>query len=290
LPKIEIEDHREANKNAIMKISMHETIGDDDIQIIPHEDIVEIRESSPEPIKEEKFIKNDDFYDIDDELPALEPFTFEGDEKVDDEEYLQKQEMKSKMSKLLKDTNMVFAMCSSLKELGEGESSLSSSSHIQRSTSSSLTTNTTTATFASASSNADREGHDSDYKSLDLDLEESSENITEFKVPQPPPIDESEKEDPEDISSFEATSSETDADSDSKKNFADKFKREDDEELRPLLETSITSLSSPVDATTTITTTEANATSTLPELNQKSQTTTTNTSNNGKRKNKKKRR
>lgn len=292
LPTVKNEDDREANKDAIMKISMHETIGDEDIQIIPHEDTVEIRETSPEPLKEEKssnFNKNDDFYDIEDDLPPLEPFTFEGDDiKCEDEEYLQKQEMKSKMSKLLKDTNMVFAMCSSLKELSEGEASLSSSSHIQRSTSSSLTTNTTTATFASASSNAVGEGPDSDYKSLDFEMEEAAaDTVVEFKIPQAP-----EKDEPEDISSFEATSSETDAEDSSKKtNLAETFKREDDEELRPLLETSLTSLSSPVDATTNITTTEANATSTLPEPNQKSQTTTTNTSNNnGKRKNKKKRR
>lgn len=306
LSPIDIEVQRETDKSAILKISMHESIDDDDIQIIPHEESVVIHENSPDLPKTENkdesdgFVKNVDFYDIDDELPPLEPFTFEGDEKCEDEEkcdedeeYLQKQEMKSKMSKLLKDTNMVFAMCSSLKELSEGEASLSSSSHIQRSTSSSLTTNTTTATFASASSNAVGEGHDSDYKSLDLELEETAavQEQLEFKLP-PPPLTtcQLEKEDPEDISSFEATSSETDADDSSKKlTVTEKFVREDDEELRPLLDTSITSLSSPVDATT-ILTTEANATSTLPETNQKSQTITTNTSNNGKRKNKKKKR
>ena len=99
-----------------------------------------------------------------------------------------------------------------------------------------------------------------------------------------------EKEEAEDISSFEATSSETD-DSSKKMNIVEEFKREDDEELRPLLQTSVTSLStttSPLDATD-IVTTEANETPTLPDTNQKSQVTTANSSN-GKRKNKKKRR
>lgn len=88
MPQINIEDHREADKSTIMKISKHETIGDDDIQIVSLEESVEIKE---EPSK----IKSDYFYDIDDDLPPLELFSFEGEEeKCDDEEYLQKQEMK----------------------------------------------------------------------------------------------------------------------------------------------------------------------------------------------------
>lgn len=319
--RFKIDDHRDVDKDAIMKISNHEIIGDDEIQIIPHEGSVEIREKSPEKSElknKELFIKNEDFYDIDDELPPLEPLepfdmNLEADnEEKFDEEFSQKQEMKKKMSELLKDTNMVFAMCSSLKEIKEGDGSLSSSSQIQRSTSSSLTTNTTTtSTFASASSNVVGEGHDSDYKSIDLELEEAATEEPveiEFKIPlainlqlpspspspPPPPTptqQEDKKDDPDDGSSFEATSSETDESS--KKSNVTKFKREDDEELRPLLETSITSLTSPVDATvSTNITTEANATSTLPDINQKSLATTTgnNNGNNGKRKNKKKRR
>ncbi|KAL7029571.1 hypothetical protein ACKWTF_006290 [Chironomus riparius] len=339
LPPLE-EYNKEIDQDAVMKISMHEIIGDEEIQIIPHEDTVEIHDSPQKlssdieiieehfvlPIESEKveiketFIKNDDFYDdIDDELPPLEPLepfdaTYDGfivkeeEEKAcyveDNVEFKEKQEMKKKMSELLKDTNMVFAMCSSLKELkvDEESKSISSSSQIQRSTSSSLTTNTTTSTFASANSNQYCEGHDSDYKSLDLEMEEAIVSAQEQDDPDPvfkiPPILKTpsfEKEDPEDISSFEATSSETDAEDSSKKsNIQTKFKQEDDEELRPLLETSTTSLT-PVSSggmtiITNITTTDANDTPTLPDINQKLQATSNNNSNNGKRKNKKKRR
>lgn len=335
LPPLE-QYNEEIDQDAIMKISMHETIGDEEIQIIPHEDTVEIIDSPQklssdieiidenfvlpaEPEKaeiKETFIKNDDFYDIDDDLPPLEPLEpFDGfidkeeeEEKTcyveDNVEFNEKQEMKKKMSELLKDTNMVFAMCSSLKELkvDEDSKSINSSSQIQRSTSSSLTTNTTTSTFASANSNQYGEGHDSDYKSLDLEMEEaivatqeSDDQDSVFKVPLILKAPSIEKEDPEDISSSEATSSETDADDSSKKsNIEAKFKREDDEELRPLLETSTTSITTPVSSggltiITNITTTDANESPTLPETNQKLQTTSNN-NNNGKRKNKKKRR
>jgi len=333
LPPLE-QYNEEIDQDAIMKISMHETIGDEEIQIIPHEDTVEIHDSPQKlssdieiidenfvlPTELEKaeiketFIKNDDFYDIDDDLPPLEPLeSFDGfidkeeEEKAcyveDNVEFNEKQEMKKKMSELLKDTNMVFAMCSSLKELkvDEDSKSINSSSQIQRSTSSSLTTNTTTSTFASANSNQYGEGQDSDYKSLDLEMEEaivatqeSDDQDSVFKVPLILKAPSIEKEDPEDISSYEATSSETDADDSSKKsNIEAKFKREDDEELRPLLETSTTSLTTPVSSggltiITNITTTDANETPTLPETNQKLQATSNN--NNGKRKNKKKRR
>lgn len=321
-----LDDHSEIDKLAIMKISMHETIGDEEIQIIPHESTLEIHESPEksgsdveiidenfilpsEPAKtSESLIKNDDFYDIDidEDLPPLEPFDpqFEGFGEMSveknsfgNESHAQKDEIIKKMSEFMNDTNIVFAMCSSLKDMKEDDESksMSSSSHIQRSTSSSLTTNTTTATFASASSNQIGEGHDSDYKSLDLEIEEivhATADIDneiapmEFKIPSIIKAATIDKEDAEDISSFEATSSETD-DSSKKSNIETKFKREDDEELRPLLETSTTSLTLP-GLSGTNTTTEANVTPTLPELNQKSQVTSN--SGSGKRKNKKKRR
>lgn len=337
-----LEDYnKELDQDAIMKISKHEIIGDDEIQIIPHEDAVEIHESPQksnsdiEIIEEtfamtteletvteikETFAINDDIYDdIDDELPPLEAFDAPFDDfngtslssaarEDDNTERIEKQTMKKKMSELLKDTNMVFAMCSSLKELkvDEDSKSMNSSSHIQRSTSSSLTTNTTTSTFASANSNQQGEGHDSDYKSLDLELEEAiicetendvytaNDNETVFKMPEFKKAPSYEKDDPEEISSFEATSSETD-DSSKKSSIETKFKREDDEELRPLLGTSITSLSTPlstVDMTviTNTITTEANKTPTLPDINQKIEATSNNNSGNGKRKNRKKRR
>lgn len=316
-----LDDHRAADKEAIMKISMHETIGDDEIEIIPHKNTVVIQDSpekfssdveiieehfempeEPAEVKMQSFIKNEDFYDLDDDLPPLEPLeSFDGNfeplsfdqaplEKEEDSVDEQKACMKKKMSELLKDTNMVFAMCSSLKEILDDDDSKSmESSQIQTSNSSSMTTNTTTATFASASSNQTGEGQDSDYKSLEFDMDENAPTDAaaeaEFKVPAK--LD----DDQEDISSFEATSSETDDSSKRSNSTAPKFKREDDEELRPLLQTSITSLSSPI--STNETTTEANDTSTLPETNQKSPSSSQAISNNGngnKRKNKKKRR
>lgn len=314
-----IEDHRIMDNDAILKISMHETIGDDEIEIIPHENAMEIQDSPEKPgldielvdehfekPSEQKFIKNEDFYDIDDDLPPLEPLesfdvsfdplsydespvekteTEQAEEMPSEDVEDVKEKMKTKMSELLKDTNMVFAMCSSLKEMKDDEDSKSlGSSQIQRSTSSSLTTNTTTATFASASSNQTGEGQDSDYKSLELEMDENAQSEPDFKVP----ADLKLIDDAEDISSFEATSSETD-DSSRKSTTVSKFKREDDEELRPLLQTSVTSLSSPAATASSEMSTEANDTSTLPETNQKSSSQPT--SNNGnKRKNKKKRR
>lgn len=320
-----IDDHRIIDNDAIMKISMHETIGDDEIEIIPHENTVVIQDSpekfeqgfdvelidehfmipeDPIEVGKSKFIKNEDFYDIDYDLPPLEPLEsfdinfealcFEEAPKekeppteVDDH----KQEMKKKMSELLKDTNMIFAMCSSLKEIKEDDDAKSmSSSQIQRSTSSSLTTNTTTATFASASSNQTGEGQDSDYKSLELDMDDSAPADPVVEIEFKMPTDMKPVDDAEDISSFEATSSETDDSSKKSNTTAPKFKRDDDEELRPLLQTSITSLSSP-SAAAPIDTTEANDTSTLPDINQKSSSQTTSNNGNGnKRKNKKKRR
>jgi hypothetical protein len=366
-PTLVVDDHESIDNDAIMKISMHKTIGDEEIEIIPLEENVTIQdspeksstsdvevldavssESDEKPAsKIERFIKNEDFYDIDDELPPLEPlepfdshyddldddFSVEKNENQneidndEDGEKSHKEEMIKKMSEMLKDTNMIFAMCSSLKDIKDDDEckSMSSSSHIQRSTSSSLTTNTTTATFASANSNQIGEGQDSDYKSLELEMEEATTTTTtasasneieescaeEFKVPAMPAkaisVSIEKEDDPEDVSSFEATSSETDATDDStskKSNTVAKFKPEDDEELRPLLlETSTTSLTMPSSSSssssgtlnnnTNTTTTEANITPTLPEINQKSQQATSNNNNNnsnGKRKNKKKRR
>lgn len=324
LDPLPIDDYRAMDSDAIMKISKHETIGDDEIEIIPHNNAMIIQDSpdkaSPDveiieehflmqndPLEavESKFIKSEDFYDVDDDLPPLEPlesfdanfeplcFDEASSEKVQTTtESDQKQEMKKKMSELLKDTNMIFAMCSSLKEIKDDDDEKSmNSSQIQRSTSSSLTTNTTTATFASASSNQTGEGMDSDYKSLELDLDEGAAAEPAADIDFKVPLDVKQIEEPEDVSSFEATSSETDDSSSKRSNLTmPKFKRDDDEELRPLLQTSITSLSSPSTATAN-NTTDANDTSTLPDINQKSSSQAT--SNNGsgnKRKNKKKRR
>lgn len=329
LPPLEpfpTDDYRAMDSETIMMISKHETIGDDEIEIIPAANAMviqdspektssdiqivdehfELPEKDPTAAVEQKFIRNEDFYDVDDDLPPLEPLesfdgnfeplcfddaTLEKEVPVDE----QKQQMKKKMSELLKDTNMIFAMCSSLKEIKDDEDAKSiDSSQIQRSTSSSLTTNTTTATFASASSNQTGEGMDSDYKSLELDLDEGAppepSNDSVFKLP----ADVKQTDESEDVSSFEATSSETDDSSKRSNTTAPKFKREDDEELRPLLQTSITSLSSPISSSattaTTNDTTEANDTTTLPDINQKSSQPTSNNGNGNKRKNKKKRR
>lgn len=328
-----IDDHRAADSEAIMKISMHETIGDDEIEIIPHENKVEISDSPEkseksnsdgeliddhfllpeEPIeakKKQTFIKNEDFYDIDDELPPLAPLgsfdinfgSLSFDERQGEEEKQaeeeepaieedeQKPDMQTKMSELLKDTNMIFAMCSSLKEMKDDDDAKSmGSSQIQRSASSSLTTNTTTATFASASSNQTGEGQDSDYRSLELEMEE---NAADRKIEVQ--IEVKQIDDCEDVSSFDATSSETDDSSKKSNTKTPQFKREDDEELRPLLQTSITSLSSPSAAPPT-NTTEANDASTLPDTNQKASSSSSlqansNNGNGNKRKNKKKRR
>lgn len=319
------DDHCEIDSDAIMKISKHEQIGDDEIEIVPHQNSTEIDESPEKSISdmeepahdstipdvtsvktdENRFIKNEDFYELDD-LPPLETFdgnfeTFEENTeketlpKPDDEQFLHKQELKKKMSEILKNTNMVFAMCSSLKEVQDDEESKSiGSSQIQTSTSS--TNTTATATFASASSNQTGEGQDSDYRSLELDMEIESpseqQTVGEFKIPD---VLELKPIEYDDVSSIEVTSSETDADDSSKKsNTKSSLNQEDDEELRPLLATSTTSLISPVltssgDASTTITT-EADI-PTLPEINQKSsQIIASNNGNGNKRKNKKKRR
>jgi hypothetical protein len=317
---LSLDDHRAIDKEAIMKISMHEPIDDNEIEIIPHKNTVVIQDS-PEKIsfevevidehfetteesaemKTENMIKNEDFYDLDDDLPPLEPLeSFDGNfeplsfyqaplEKEECSVDEHKTSMIKKMSELLKDTNMVFAMCSSLKENVDGEDSNSvESSQIQTSTSSSMTTNTTTATFASANSNQTGEGQDSDYKSLEFDMDENapSDAVAEvdFKVLAKP------DDEPEDISSFEATSSETDDSSKRSNSTIPMFKRGDDEELRPLLQISITSLSSPISINET--TTEANDTVSLPETNQKSSSlqAISNNGNGNKRKNKKKRR
>lgn len=324
------DDYRQNDKDLIMKISKHESIGDDVIEVAPHEkkcifkgspensNEVEILEEhftmlKESPEKSPKFIKSEDFYEIENELPPLEPLEtfdvnfepicFEEEEATTDNKTIstetndQKQKMKQELSELLKDTNMIFAMCSSLKEDSKDNDEKSmSSSQIQCSTTSSQTTNTTTATFASASSNPAGEGQDSDYKSLELDLEEAAQidsaNEVESNIPA---VHTRGFENVEDISSFEATSSETD-DSSKKSNCHEpNFKHVDDEELRPLLQASISSLPSPVllsiaEKLTIADTTEANTALPPPEISQKQTSLPAGGSNNGnKRKTKKKR-
>lgn len=358
LPPPPLEDHHDIDYDAIMKVSKHETIGDDDIEIIPHQNSVEIKDSpekSPEieiiemPTRESpernkksgrKLIKNEDFYDLElnlDDLPALEPLaplealeifdtTFESlcfkensdlpadlEKKAEcsmnlecseqsDDEYQQKQDMKKKMSEMLKDTNMVFAMCSSLKELkveDDGDNRSLTSSQIQTSTSSTTTTTTTT-TFAtdSVSSNQIGEGLDSDYKSLELEVDENFEEeskLDDEDLPLP------QKESVEGPSSFDTNSSdEADDTSSSKKSTISKMNCNDDEETRPLITSVSSELSpSPVVAMSPVPIeisniiiseiTTAIETPTLPDLNQK--TTNNNSSGgNNKRKSKKKKR
>lgn len=297
----------------IEEIIKPEIIGDDEIEIIPHNNNVEVDacfdhnmdahlvdESliQSQDFTKQDFIKNEDFYDIDDELPPLEPLEpFEPFDTTTEKEtlsdsYYAKEKMKSKMSELLKDTNMIFAMCSSLKEMKDDDDFASTdSSQIQRSTSSSLTTNTTTATFASANSNQSLEGQDD--KSLESEVEESSP--TELFVEAEMKASSEPEKEVEETSEFEATSSETDDSSKKSSSLEENFKREDDEELRPLLQASVTSLSPSASSFAAITTntTEANISMTLPETNQKllpsSQPIASNTGNGNKRKNKKKR-
>ena len=307
------------------EISKPEAIGDDEIEIIPHENVVVVGDDNLELMDahlvdenliqsqdfskdgQQDFIKNEDFYDIDEDLPPLEPLeSFEpfgttSDKDPLSDSYYEKQTMKTKMSELLKTTNIVFAMCSSLKEIKEDADSTSiDTSQIQRSTSSSMTTNTTTSTFASANSNA---GEGQDDKSLESEVEESSPTGAEMKTPADVVNVKRPNEDGEEMSGFETTSSETDDSSKKSSSNEAKFKRDDDEELRPLLQSSVTSLSpsassSAILTPATTTTTDANNTTTLPETNQKllpsSQPASntggsTNNNNNSKRKNKKKR-
>lgn len=182
-----------------------------------------------------------DLYDLDDEL-ALAPLSsfdehFSEEPRILDEKNDENRQLKSKISEVVKNTNMIFAMCSSLKDVIDGSEcdedvkSTSSLSQIQRSTSSSVTTNTTTSTFASAHSIQTGEGIESDYKSFEID----AELLDEMKVVEC-----------EDISSENATSSETD-DNSLRPTKQTEFKAEDDEELRPLLQTSVNSLPSPLE-------------------------------------------
>lgn len=276
--------------------------GDDEIEIIPHERTAEDSGNSDPDANlidenliqsqdftkdgQQEFIKNEDFYDIDEDLPPLEPleqfepFNTPTNTTSSSESVCQKQAMKQKMSELLKDTNIVFAMCSSLKEIKEDSDVMSSSSQIQRSTSSSLTTNTTTATFASANSHTSFEGQDID----DSSPVEPFAALSKIKTS---------TEEGDETSGFETTSSETDESSKKSNVVEPAFKREDDEELRPLLlESSITSLSPSGSSSATLNATDANNIPTLPDTNQKlSQTQTASSNNNtgNKRKNKKKR-
>lgn len=275
--------------------------GDDVIEITPHdvaeddvhsdsdanlidESLIQSQDFSRDG--QQEFIKNEDFYDIDEDLPPLEPleqfepFNTPLKSKSLSESVCQKQEMKQKMSELLKDTNIVFAMCSSLKEIKDDGDVMSSSSQIQRSTSSSLTTNTTTATFASANSNASLEGQDIDDSSP-VEQFAASDLTTLSNIK--PSVEEGEE-----TSGFETTSSETDESSKKSNVIESSYKREHDEELRPLLESSITSLSASSSAA--MNATEAINIPTLPETNQKLPQTQPASNNSGsKRKNKKKR-
>ena len=297
-----LDDHQNADENVIMKISMHQSIGDDDIEIVPHKNILSIQEPTKEPTKKAKGkkngkkmeIKSEDFYDMQinlDDLPPLEPLAvFEAltydkpdyDHKKNDgnnnqnneatenaclinlespEADDQKEQIQKKLSELLNDTNMIFAMCSSLKEM-----SVDSTSQILTSTSSS-TTNTTTTTFATDSASSTQlEPLDCDYKSLDLEMEENFMSSNEEKVSTPE----------------EASSASSDESSKNQPNVAD------DEELRPLL-TSITLLNSlsPLSQTPEI----AEPVIPLPE-NQKQSTSAASSTNVGNKKkfNKKKKR
>lgn len=331
------DDYRKTDRETIMKISKHESIGDEEIEIIPHESNLTINDSPEKSVDDveileehftmrdeldaettQKLTKNDEFYELDDDLPPLEPLetfdiNFEPISYVEEEEEVeataisketsteiddQKQAMKKKLSELLKDTNMIFAMCSSLKEESKDDDEKSmSSSQIQRSTTSSQTTNTTTATFASASSNHTGEGQDSDYKSLELDMDEAIQLDAALDVEFKMPLEVKQFEEADEVSSFEATSSETDESSKKSNSVESNFKRDDDEELRPLLQTSTSSLSSPVLSSNAAepsisNTTEANNALTLPETNQKLSSTqaSSNNGNGNKRKSKKKRR
>lgn len=279
------DDFKKNDENAIMKISMHEAIDDDDIQIVPHKSSVEVSPETKKPETPVKSKKNgkknktvaklNEFYDYDvnldlDDMPPLEPLPplepFDNFEELtikdspepeclinllespEDPEYESKQKMKQKISEILKETNLIFAMCSSLKEMKLDDSL--ASSMIQTSTSS-ITTATTTTTFATDSASSaimePQEGLDSDYKSLELEVDENFESAGSLKESSEleempdmqvllPPKDE------EDISSFDTTSSD-DADDTNSSKKSTKINRDDDEELRPLI-TSVSSATS----------------------------------------------
>lgn len=214
-----------------------------ELEIVSNRNSNEQFDNDENEISDEVVEKLTQFYDIEEELEIdLAPLSsfdahFSDEPQIDDLMMTEQNEissMKSKISEVVKNTNMIFAMCSSLKdvvEYDEDTKSTSSQSQIQRSTSSSFTTNTTTSTFASANSVQTGEGVESDYKSFEID----ADILDEIRVVES-----------EDISSVDATSSETD-DASMKRSFENepKFKVDDDEELRPLLQTSINSLSSP---------------------------------------------
>lgn len=201
----------------------------------PDDDEIAVSKEGLEKMKLTHFYDNEEELEID--LAPLSSFDahFADEPQIDDmlTEKNESLHLKSKISEVVKNTNMIFAMCSSLKDAVENDEdtkSTSSQSQIQRSTSSSVTTNTTTSTFASANSMQTGEGVESDYKSFEIDAD----------------IDEIKTAESEDISSVDATSSETD-DASMKRSFENepKYKAGDDEELRPLLQTSQNSLSSP---------------------------------------------
>lgn len=251
-----LDDHQNADENVIMKISMHQSIGDDDIEIVPHKNILSIQEPVKVSSKKSKSkkngkkveIKSEDFYNMQinlDELPPLEPLAAYDTLAYDKPEYDfqkndgnnnqnaeatansclinlespeaqdQKEQIQKKLSELLNDTNMIFAMCSSLKEM-----SVDSTSQILTSTSSSTTTTTTTTFATDSASSTQLEPLDCDYKSLELEMEENFLSSNEEKISTP---------------EEEVSSPSSDESSKNQPNVAD------DEELRPLL-TSISSL------------------------------------------------
>jgi hypothetical protein len=268
---------------------------EDDLNCMKQFEIIndELMKEEDQQQQQESTAEMTNFYDLEDEL-ALAPLSsfdahFSDDSQMIDEKCDENQHLKSKISEVVKNTNMIFAMCSSLKDvidtIDEDVKSTSSLSQIQRSTSSTTsTTNTTTSTFASASSIQTGEGIESDYKSFEIDAEISDE----MKVNNQQVVESS--EDNMTSSAENATSSETD-DNSLRPTLT---KIEDDEELRPLLQTSINSLSSPLLEENQNQNTEiVEENCEFPPLedpNPKS-TTTTNNSNNGRnRRNKKKRR
>lgn len=276
----------------VNEITSHDCLAEDDAHSDPDANLIDeslIYSQDFSRDAQHEFIKNEDFYDIDEDLPPLEPLElfepFNSPLKSESqcESVCPKQEMKQKMSELLKDTNIVFAMCSSLKEMKDDSDVMSSSSQIQRSTSSSLRTNTTTATFASANSNASLEVQDIDDSSPVEQFASSDLKTLDIEKPS--------AEEGEETSGFETTSSETEESSKKLNIIESSFTREHDEELRPLLESSIISLSPSASSSAAMDAIETINILALPETNQKLPSTqpASNSNSGNKRKNKKKR-
>ncbi|CRK91183.1 CLUMA_CG004867, isoform A [Clunio marinus] len=263
-------------------------------------------------IKEEIFIESDENSDADDELPlfkSLETFdeNFEplclneqrqsSNVDEDDEKNKNLKEMKEgeeKLQEIFKDKTFVMAMCSSLREMNESsdgnfgmmreEKERSMSSSMVRDPEDDKTFACAITTTEATTNEIDENESDSNFKELDLDPDEMTSADIKFKVPAD--VKKSSDE-AEDISSLEMNSSETD--DSSKRSISttmSKFKSDDDEELRPLLQSSATSLTSPclsssVTVNSTASTTEAKEATTLPDSNQKASSLQASSSNNG---------